>query len=166
MIAGQVNGVIITIPLLQLAMGLAVFSFAMWWDGKDLQRTNYRSDVAFWLHILAAPLIVSGVFSFVAMYGESAIGVGHAIAVTLVYACLAVVSLWIDRRALMLAALSVLVFTYSKVLAKYGIVSLNFAITGLVVGIGLLALSVYWSRCRGLALKALPSRLQKWVPGA
>ena len=164
MIAGQVYGVPVTIPILQLAMGLAVFAFAMWWDIQDLERTHYRADVAFWLHILAAPLIVSGAFSFVAMYGEDTVTLGRAVAVTVIYAVLAVVSLWVDRRALMLAALSVLVFTYSRVLAEYGVVSLNFAITGLVVGIGLLALSVYWSRCRVFALEALPTRLQSWVP--
>ncbi|RUO33090.1 hypothetical protein [Aliidiomarina soli] len=165
-IAGQIHGVLVSIPILQLAMGIAVFIFAMWWDVKDPQRNNYRADVAFWLHILAAPLIVSGAFSFVAMYGEDSVTLWHAVAVTLIYACLALVSLWVDRRALMLAALSVLVFTYSKVLAEYGIVSLNFAITGLVVGLGLLALSVYWSRCRVLAFKALPAGLHKWTPDA
>lgn len=161
---GPLSGALITIPLVQLVSGFAVFAFAMWWDMRDPQRQSYRADVAFWLHILAAPLIVSGAFSFVTLYGDNTVGLGHAVAVTLIYTLLAVVSLWVDRRALMLAALSVLVYTYSKVLAEYGIVSLNFAITGLVVGIGLLMLSVYWSNCRIAALKIIPVRLQKMLP--
>lgn len=156
----------VPIPFIQLIMGIAVFVLAMFWDVKDPERKNYRSDVAFWLHILAAPLIVSGVFSFTSMYGESSATLGQAIVVTLLYAFLAMVSLWVDRRALMLAALSILVFTYSSLLAEFGVVGLNFAITGLVVGVGLLLLSVYWQRCRTVALKALPARLQQWTPNA
>lgn len=165
LIAGQIHGVMVTIPLLHLAMGIAVFAYAMWWDLKDPQRQSYRADVAFWLHILAAPLIVSGAFAFVTMYGDDALSLWHAAAVTSIYTLLALLSLWVDRRALMLAALSVLVFTYSKVLADYGVVSLNFAITGLVVGIGLLVLSVYWQQCRIAALKMLPKPLQGRLPG-
>lgn len=163
LIAGTIHGVLVSIPLLHLAMGVAVFAFAMWWDLKDPERQNYRADVAFWLHMLAAPLIVAGAFSFVTMYGNETLSMWHAVGVTTVYGLLALVSLWVDRRALMLAALSVLVYTYSQVLSEYGIVSLNFAITGLVVGIGLLALSVYWQQCRVVALKLLPMQLRQRV---
>ncbi|MBT2771672.1 hypothetical protein J7J47_05400 [Halomonas sp. ISL-60] len=163
LIAGQVHGVLVTIPFLQLTLGFAVFAFAMWWDLNDLERQGYRADVAFWLHILAAPLIVSGVFSFVLMYGYDSLAFRHAVGVTLIYAVLALISLWVDRRALMLSAMSVLVFTYNKVLNEFGVISLGFAIAGLVVGVGLLVLSVYWSRCRIAALKLLPARLHRWV---
>lgn len=164
MIAVHQNGILLSIPILQLAMGIGVFLFAMWWDIQDPERLDYRADIAFWLHILAAPLIVSGAFSFATMFGKDSVTLEQAFAVTIVYALLAVVSLWVDRRALMLAALSVLVFTYSQVLAEYGVVSINFAITGLVVGLGLLALSVYWQRCRDFVLLLLPSRLHRWLP--
>jgi hypothetical protein len=30
----------------------------MWWDSSDRARLTRRSDVAFWLHLLAAPMIV------------------------------------------------------------------------------------------------------------
>ncbi|AQU82813.1 hypothetical protein BV504_09465 [Halomonas sp. 'Soap Lake  len=163
LIAGHEHGVLITIPILQLAMGLAVFTFAMWWDLKDPERNSYRADVAFWLHILAAPLIVSGAFSFVLMYSYDSLALRHAIGVTSIYAVFALISLWVDRRALMLSAMSVLVLTYNKVLAEYGVISLGFAITGLVVGVGLLVLSVYWSRCRIAALKLLPAPLHRWL---
>src|SRR5690606_26460259 len=40
-------------PLL-LIVGLVVFAFAMHWDMSDPGRVTRRSDVAFWLHLLAA----------------------------------------------------------------------------------------------------------------
>ena len=38
--------------------GLAVFAFAMQFDMTDPERLTRRTDIAFWLHLLAAPLIV------------------------------------------------------------------------------------------------------------
>ena len=44
-------------PLLLLC-GLAVFALAMRFDLSDPKRQTRRTDIAFWLHMLAAPLIV------------------------------------------------------------------------------------------------------------
>ena len=38
--------------------GAGVFALAMRWDLSDRDRATGRSDVAFWLHLLAAPLLV------------------------------------------------------------------------------------------------------------
>src|SRR5204862_838701 len=38
-----------------LLLGIGVFLFAMRWDSSDPSRITRRSDVAFWLHLLAAP---------------------------------------------------------------------------------------------------------------
>ena len=45
-----------------LVFGIGVFLFAMWWDASDPKRETRRADVAFWLHLLAAPMIVHPVF--------------------------------------------------------------------------------------------------------
>ena len=42
-----------------LIAGLGVFTLAMWWDRSDRVRQTRRSDVAFWLHLLAAPMIAA-----------------------------------------------------------------------------------------------------------
>ena len=47
---------------LVLIAGLGVFTLAMWWDRSDRVRQTRRSDVAFWLHLLAAPMIAHPVF--------------------------------------------------------------------------------------------------------
>ena len=46
-----------------LVLGIGVFLFAMWWDSSDRARITRRSDVAFWLHLLAAPMIIHPVFT-------------------------------------------------------------------------------------------------------
>jgi hypothetical protein len=49
-------------PLVLLG-GLVLFAAAMSWDMRDPLRTTRRTDIAFWLHLAAAPLIVHGVFA-------------------------------------------------------------------------------------------------------
>ena len=48
---------------LVLLSGLGTFALAMWWDVSDPERVTRRSDVAFWLHLLAAPLIAHALFT-------------------------------------------------------------------------------------------------------
>jgi hypothetical protein len=43
--------------------GIGVFTLAMWYDGRDPARITRRSDVAFWLHLLAAPMLVHPLFT-------------------------------------------------------------------------------------------------------
>ena len=50
-----------------LVLGIGVFLFAMWWDSSDPRRETRRSDVAFWLHLLSAPLIVHPIFSLLGL---------------------------------------------------------------------------------------------------
>ena len=44
-----------------LVCGLGVFAAAMSFDASDRERLTRRADCAFWLHLLAAPLIVHSV---------------------------------------------------------------------------------------------------------
>jgi hypothetical protein len=38
-----------------LFFGIIIFILAMAWDYADMERVTYKSDVAFWLHLTAAP---------------------------------------------------------------------------------------------------------------
>ena len=44
---------LVILPLV-FAAGIAIFTYAMRWDISDRARQTRRSDVAFWLHLLAA----------------------------------------------------------------------------------------------------------------
>ena len=145
---------------ISLAAGIAVFLFAMHWDATDTARQTRRSDVAFWLHLLAAPLIVHPVFTLLGVF-EGRTTTAQAAAVVLLYIAIAVVSLCIDRRALMVSALVYVLYTFSALLKQYGVVSLSFAITALVIGSALLLLSAFWHPCRAWTLKFVPPALQR-----
>jgi hypothetical protein len=143
--------------------GLTTFGLAMFWDVQDRVRKTGKTDVAFWLHLLAAPLIVHPIFSQLGVLaGESSTLAGMIVFV--LYIGLAVVSMAIDRRALMVSALVYVLFSFSTLLRTNGFVSSGFAITGVCIGSLLLMLSAYWHVARGALLQYLPQDIVKWLP--
>ena len=60
-----------------LLLGIGVFLFAMRWDRSDPGAGHPPLDVAFWLHLLAAPMIVHPVFTLLGLNdGTATIGEG------------------------------------------------------------------------------------------
>ncbi|HQR12459.1 MAG TPA: hypothetical protein PLW68_14130 [Casimicrobiaceae bacterium] len=139
--------------------GIVVFGIAMRWDASDTLRQTRRSDVAFWLHLLAAPLLVHPIFTALGVTTGHA-DAGQAVAVVALYVAIALVSLAADRRALMVSALTYVLFAFSALLKQFGVVSLGFAITALAIGAALLLLSAFWHPTRAWVLGFLPPALQ------
>jgi len=148
---------------LGLLLGIGVFLFAMRWDGLDPRRETRRSDVAFWLHLLAAPLIVHPVFSLLGLTDGNAT-VLEALAVVLVYVLLGLTALAIDRRALLVSALAYVLWALSDLFERFGAVELNVAFTALVIGSALLLLSAFWHTARRAVVRPLPPGLQARLP--
>ena len=149
-------------PLL-FVCGLLVFAFAMQWDSADTTRVNYRSDVAFWLHLLSAPLIIHPVFTGLdILNGEQ--GLWNMALVILLYLLLTFVSICIDRRVLMVSSLIYVIYALSGLFDRYGMVGSSFAFTGVLMGAMLLLLSAYWHRARTQLVTHLPDSMQASLP--
>ncbi|MEW4447496.1 hypothetical protein [Qipengyuania sp. JC766] len=144
--------------------GLAVFAFAMRWDMSDPGRTTRRSDVAFWLHLLAAPMIAHPIFALIGVTDGDAIGVGAALGVLAVYVAFGFVALAVDRRALLVSALAYVLIALTFLFDRFGAVELTFAFTALVIGSALLTLSAFWSPIRRQVTAILPGSLQARLP--
>jgi len=143
------------VPAFMLVAGIATFAVAMRWDSSDTLRQTRRSDVAFWLHLVAAPLIVHPVFAQLGIYGSAPSPLTTLVVVGL-YLLIALVSLATDRRALMVSALAYVLYALNALLKQSGLVSLSFAFTGLMIGSVLLLLSAFWHPAR--------SRVMGWFP--
>ena len=145
--------------------GLLVFCYAMYWDSADTTRISYHSDVAFWLHLLAAPLIIHPVFTGLDILdgNESLMSVAL---VVLLYLLLTFVSICIDRRVLMVSSLIYVLYALSGLVDRYGLMGSSFAYTGVVMGAMLLLLSAYWPRVRIIFVRYLPAGLQAHLPKA
>jgi hypothetical protein len=151
------------IPAISLVAGMLAFFIAMRWDAADTLRLTRKSDVAFWLHLLAAPLLVHSTFAFMQALGDQA-GNVKAILILSIYLLIALISLVIDRRALMVSSLAYVLYAFSSLLTQFGIVSLSFAVTALVIGSALLLLSAFWQSARIRVLARLPVALKQRVP--
>ncbi len=135
-----------------LLCGVAVFAAAMAFDVSDRERVTRRADCAFWLHLLAAPLIVH---SLVSLVTDKLTGMTGSVAamIVLVIAVLAVVAIAIDRRALLVSGLSYLgiVIAYA-VSGAAGSASDSqaavIAATLVILGAFVLALGVGWMPLR------------------
>lgn len=147
-----------------LIIGVGVFALAMWWDGSDRERRTRRSDVAFWLHLLAAPMIAHPIFNLLGLTGGDDIGAGAAIGVLAIYVLFGIVALAIDRRALLVSALAYVLYALTQLFRQFGAVELNIALTALVIGSALLLLSAFWHNARAAIVRALPGDLQARLP--
>lgn len=148
---------------LVLALGIGTFLFAMWWDGSDRARLTRRSDVAFWLHLLAAPMIVHPIFTLLGLNDGNAT-IGEGVIVILLYVALGITALAIDRRALLVSALAYVLFAMQQLFRQFGAVELNVALTALVIGSALLMLSAFWHQARGVIVRPLPESLRDRLP--
>jgi hypothetical protein len=149
---------------LAFVSGLAVFAFAMRWDISDRERKTRRSDVAFWLHLLAAPLIAHPVFYWIGVISGDEIGPAEVIAVLVVYLAMGLVALIVDRRALLVSALVYVLLAVTWLFDRFGAVELNVALTSLVIGSGLLCLSAFWTPIRRAVVDKLPAAAREKLP--
>lgn len=150
-------------PIISLS-GLGVFALAMYWDSADIKRETRKSDVGFWLHLLAAPLIIHPIFELLGVLNDQ-ISLFKASVVLGLYALIAGISLIIDRRALMVSALGYVIYVFSTLFAVQGSTSgTGFAMTAFVIGSALLMLSAFWHKCRTSLLKYLPDNMKRYLP--
>lgn len=154
-----------TLPMiLVLIAGLGVFTLAMWWDRSDRVRQTRRSDVAFWLHLLAAPMIVHPIFHLLGVTRGDDIGSGAAVLVVAIYILFGLIALAIDRRALLVSALAYVLFAMTQLFRTFGAVELNVALTAFVIGSALLLLSAFWQNARAAVVSLLPDNLASQLP--
>jgi hypothetical protein len=137
--------------LIFLCCGLAVFAIAMSYDLTDPERVTHRSDCAFWLHVLAAPLLVHSLIELFPAGG------------VLVVVFLTILALSIDRRALFVSALGYLGYVIGTTLIAPELV-VWLASTLLILGLLVLVLGIGWQWLRRLVISCLPQNLIKRLP--
>lgn len=151
--------------VVMLGGGLVTLAVAMLFDTKDRHRLTRKADIAFWLHMLAAPLIVHGLFTILGILTGS-LSSAQAGAVLAFYAVFGLLALTIDRRALLVSSLIYVLYAASTLIASSGFKDYSSGITALAIGVFLLLLSAGWSHLRALVVKMIPQALRDLVPPA
>lgn len=158
----------ITWPLIYLnhtllAAGFCVFVAAMWYDMADVERTSRSSDNAFWLHMMAASLIVHTTVGWLIGAGGPTVratGNGVGAGAGMVFAAIAIlalVSVIIDRRALLVSGLVYLAGALGYFIQRLGHAPDVTAMLILFsIGAFVLVLGVGWKPLRRLVMGILP----------
>jgi MFS family permease len=149
-------------PLLFVG-GLAVFAVAMRWDMSDPERKTRRADVAFWLHLAAAPMIAHSIFQMLGVFGGE-IGAAKALVVLALYVGFAAVALAVDRRALLVSGLAYVLVALYALFRSAGAIELGAALTAFVIGSALLILSAFWQPMRRAVVTTLSQSLRHRLP--
>ncbi|AYQ57211.1 hypothetical protein MS2017_1526 [Bathymodiolus thermophilus thioautotrophic gill symbiont] len=145
-----------------LFFGIVTFMLAMFWDCADINRVTYKSDVAFWLHLTSAPLIIHPVFSMIGVL-EGNNNINSMVIVIALYVFMSLISIAIDRRAFMVSSLVYVLYAISSILQTYEDNGYNLALTGMLIGAMLLLLSAYWHQTRGMLLNLLPASINQYL---
>lgn len=149
----------------QVLLGLLLLGAAVALDASDRLRRSLRSDAAFWLHLVAAPVLVAGLFG---LLGSTATP-SMVLAALGVYAALVLVSLVLDRRAPLVSGLAYLLGAIAALFNTAGAVGdrgLALAGSALAIALALLLLAAGWRWARSLVLAPLPQRAKDWLPPA
>jgi len=149
-------------PLLLIG-GLGVFATAMRWDISDTERKTRRSDVAFWLHLAAAPMIAHSIFQMLGVFNGD-IGAGMAIVVLALYVGFAAIALAVDRRALLVSGLAYVLAALYALFRSAGAIELGAALTAFVIGSALLSLSAFWQPMRRAVVTTLSQGMRRRLP--
>jgi hypothetical protein len=148
---------IVLVPL-----GLVAFGIAMRFDMSDTARRTKRTDIAFWLHLLAAPFIVHPVVQEIGSF--ESLTVAQALAIVAMFVVLSVVALIVDRRALLASSLAYLGYAAFVLISQAGWQASTAAAAIMAVGIVVLGLSVLWRPLRSALVKPLPDTLRARIP--
>jgi len=152
--------------LIFVVLGLAIFAVALRIDASDRERRTRRSDVAFWLHLVAAPMIVHGLIPLIIGSAEGMETV-EALAVLAIFLLLGLVAVVIDRRALLVSGLTYAGIAMGYLISQGVTQDLGVSLTLLGLAAVVLGLSAGWRSLRRALLPLLPlGSLRHSVPPA
>jgi hypothetical protein len=161
-------GALQLILLVLLAGGL--FVAAMWFDVKDRLRKTTNSDVAFWLHLIAAPALLQTAFALIgwspwATVGNGSQAANYGLIVPVVIAAFMLLGIIIDRRAFVTSGLLSLGYGFYYFVKDVSWPSDNkFAVAIFLVGVVVLLLGIGWRHLRAVIVSRLPLAVQQLVP--
>ncbi len=146
--------------------GLAVFALAMRFDVGDPARVTRRADIAFWLHLLAAPLVVHPLLIGLTRGSGGGFTVAAAVGVLWVFILLGILAVIIDRRAVLVSGLVYAGFAFGTLMRTVGVTGDAHLLPAVLLALGafILLLSAGWQPLRRAILRRLPRPLARRLP--
>jgi len=163
-------------PLVSLVAGLALFVAGIIFDARDPSRATRLSGTGFWLHFFAAPTLLGAAVSIAntgvslseadfaggglmgsLATGDSSAAIRSAAVTLLVIVLFALVSLLINRRALIVSGLITAGVAMGVLVNQLGLgAGAVLAVTLLLLGAIVVLLGAAWNPVRGVLLAPFP----------
>ena len=149
-----------------LVSGFAVFALAMWFDTSDPARETRRTDIAFWLHLLAAPMIVHPLIRGLLHGLDGPMTTRVAVGILWIFLLLGAVAVVIDRRAILVSGLLYAGIAFGTVIRALGFTGSSFVTPIVLLSLGafILILSAGWQPLRRAILRRLPTEMSRRLP--
>lgn len=167
MIIGQLGVDVLKHPLIFAGLGALVFCVAMWFDSRDTKRLSHLSDSAFWLHLLAAPLIVHGVMVNLLLSEQLVFGfLNKEVLIIVFFITFFMLALFVDRRAMLVSTQLYVIYSMTNIIQSTNIDSENMLIYILIfLGLFVIFFGTYWYKVRRLAFGFISgSPVFRYVP--
>ncbi|MEM9233263.1 MAG: hypothetical protein AAGA69_03385 [Pseudomonadota bacterium] len=160
-------------PSIGLLSGLALLVAGVSYDMRDPERVTRWSGNGFWLHFVAAPLLLSSALTITTTgfaydipqmiqgdfdQWDNPFSVGQSVVTLVVIGVFAIISLLLNRRALVVAGLVSAGFAIAVIVNSSGLGEAEVAaVTLIALGGGILLLGLGWNAARKALLVFVPS---------
>ena len=146
------------------AGGLITLCIAIYIDSLKAKPQTPQADVAFWLHLVAAPLLLYPVCIGLIPNGDDLITPLGAALIAVSCVLTIFISLCINRRALLFCPLIFIVGCnyYPSLYPMY--INEIFFISSIAIGVFMLLLASFWQPARFIALRFLPKIIKNKLP--
>lgn len=139
-------------------IGMITLAVAIFFDAQDPERKGLNSDNAFWLHFAAAPQIMLGLRGMLTGGGFTPGTTGEAAGLLVALLAFAFLSIAINRRALIAAALLSFWLAVGVLVESVGgSDSSSIVWTLVLLGGGIVLLGAGWKTARRIVLTVLPT---------
>ncbi len=152
-------------PYIFVVLGFITFCVAMWYDSRDTRRITNLSDNAFWLHLLAAPLIVHGLMVSLLISEHNNLQ-DNSLYILLLCIVFFFIALFVDRRAILVSSFAYASYSVFKLTYQQFMQIDNLSLF-ILMGIGLFIIifGTYWYRIRKRVFSPIASwKICKLVP--
>jgi len=137
-------------PMLFVLFGFIIFIAAFWFDAKDTQRVSHLSDNAFWLYLIASPLIIHGVM--ITLITSDAVwikSVNIEILMISFFILFFLIALLIDRRVMLISTQLYMIYALTQLIQNNSS-NIESAIMYSLIGLSLVVIyfGTYWYKSR------------------
>ena len=148
----QIGIDVIRHPIIFTGFGLIVFAVAMWFDIRDTKRVSHLSDSAFWLHLLASPLIVHGAMVTLLISDQAwTQALQKEVIIVSFFVGILLLALLLDRRAMLISTQLYMIYALTQILQGQLDSTQNILIYILMaLGLFIIFFGTYWYKTRRL----------------